>query len=104
MPRRSRSTPWPFEPSGSTRRGAMDLISRWKAAAAAFAVAATFTLAACIISPGKFESTFDVRRDGSFTFTYNGQIHLLALSRLAEMSQAEAGQFVEAACYDEETF
>ena len=68
----------------------MNLISHWKAAAgAAFAVAATLALAACIVSPGKFESTLDVRRDGAFTFTYNGQIYLLALSRLgvdAELS------------------
>jgi hypothetical protein len=79
------------------------LISRWKAAAAvAFAMAATLVLAACIVSPGKFESTFDVRRDGTFTFTYNGEIHLLALSKLAEMSGQQNAEFVEGPCFDEE--
>jgi hypothetical protein len=79
------------------------LISRWKAAAAAaFAVAATFALAACIVSPGKFESTFDVRRDGTFTFTYTGEIHLLALSKLAGMSGQQETEFVEGACFNED--
>ena len=83
----------------------MNLISHWKAAAgAAFAVAATLALAACIVSPGKFESTLDVRRDGAFTFTYNGQIYLLALSRLAQMSAEEAAEFVETPCYNDEDF
>src|SRR5687768_7138356 len=81
----------------------MKLISRWKAAAAAmFAVAATFALAACIVSPGKFESTFEVRRDGTFTFSYKGEIYLLALSKLAEMSGGQNAEFVEGACFDEE--
>ena len=85
----------------------MHLISRWKVAAAtAFTVAASLALAACIVSPGKFEATFDVRRDGTFTFAYEGEIYLLALSRLAEMSnQAEASEeFVATPCYDDEDF
>ncbi len=72
----------------------------------AFAMAAALALAACIVSPGKFEATFDVRRDGTFTFSYNGQIYLLALSRLAEMSAQDRAneEFVETPCYDDETF
>lgn len=83
----------------------MNLISRWKAAAAAaLTVGAALVLSACIVSPGKFESTLDVRRDGTVTFTYNGQIYLLALSKLAEMSAEEAEQYVETPCYDDEDF
>ena len=85
----------------------MNLISRWKTAAAtAFATAAALALAACIVSPGKFEATFDLRRDGTFTFSYDGQIYLLALSRLAEMSAAAeaGGDFVETPCYGDEGF
>jgi hypothetical protein len=85
----------------------MNPISRWKAAAAvAFVMAASLALAACIVSPGKFESTLDVRRDGTFTYSYNGEIYLLALSRLAEMSAQTEGEqeFVETPCYDDETF
>lgn len=72
--------------------------------ASAFVAAASLALAACIVSPGKFESTFEVRRDGTFTFTYDGQIYLLALSRLAEMSAATEEEFVETPCYNDEDF
>lgn len=63
-------------------------------------------LAACIASPGKFNSTLDLRRDGSFSYSYDGQIYILALSKLAEMGRAmEAGQeFVPTECHDDETF
>jgi len=85
----------------------VNVISRWKAAAAAaLAAAGALALSACIVSPGKFEAAFDLRRDGTFTFTYDGQIYLLALSRLAEMSaEAEAGgEFIESPCYEDEDF
>lgn len=83
----------------------MTLISHWRAAAAAtFATIAALALAACIVSPGKFESTLGLRRDGTFSFSYDGEIYLLALSKLAEMSAAEAQQYVETPCYDEESF
>lgn len=83
----------------------MKPIPRWKAAAAAvFAVAATFALAGCFVSPGKFEATLDLRRDGTFTFSYGGEIYLLALSKLAEMSAGQDQPFVETPCYDDETF
>lgn len=84
----------------------MDLVSRGKAVAAAMVAAGlALAISACIVSPGRFESTLDLRRDGSFTFTYTGQIYLLALSRLAEMgARAESEEFVESACYDDEDF
>lgn len=31
-------------------------------------------LASCILSPGKFVSTLDIRKDRSFTFTYQGEV------------------------------
>lgn len=83
----------------------MNLMKRWRAAAAvALAAAASFALSACIISPGTFDATLDLRRDGRFTFSYTGQIYLLALSELAEMSnQAESGDdFVPTACWDDD--
>lgn len=60
-------------------------------------------LAGCLLSPGRFTSAMDIRRDGRFTFSYEGQIHLLALTKLAEMG-AKAGaaeEFVKQPCYDE---
>src|SRR3989337_3664090 len=83
----------------------MTLISHWRAAAAAtFATMAALALAACIVSPGKFEATLDLRRDGTFSFSYSGEIYLLALSKLAEMSAGQEQVFVETPCYDEEDF
>ncbi len=86
----------------------MSIFGTWRAAAAAIvAVGATLALSACIVSPGNFAATLDLRRDGTFTFTYEGEIYLLAMSQLAEMaSQAEnaGGEFIEQPCYDDETF
>ncbi len=38
------------------------------------ALAPLFLLSACLLTPGKFDSTLDIRRDGAFTFTYKGQV------------------------------
>jgi hypothetical protein len=40
----------------------------------ALALAAPFLLVSCFLSPGKFVSTLDIRKDRSFTFTYVGEI------------------------------
>ena len=45
-------------------------------------------LAACLLSPGRFASTLDIRQDGHFTFTYKGEIYMLALSKMSEMGKA----------------
>jgi hypothetical protein len=56
-------------------------------------------LAGCMFSPGKFVSALDLRRDGQFTYTYQGEIHVMALSDLA--GKAEASQpFSASACHD----
>lgn len=86
----------------------MSLLERWRTAVAgALAAAATLALTACIIAPGTFQSTFDLRRNGQFTFTYQGEIYLLALSQLTKMAnEAEAAgeEFVEQPCIDDEDF
>jgi hypothetical protein len=71
-----------------------------RAAVPAFACLA---LTGCFLQPGKFDSTLDVRKDGSFTFAYKGQIYLLALSKIADMAgKAEAeSEFVAETCYDD---
>lgn len=51
--------------------------------ALAAATLATLLLAGCLLLPGKFTSGIDLRKDGSFSFTYKGEIHVLALSKLA---------------------
>ena len=58
-------------------------------------------LSACLLTPGRFASAFDFRKDGSFTYSYQGEIMLLGLTRLAEMG-AKAGAdatFEPSPCY-----
>jgi len=38
------------------------------------ALLAIVALAACVLMPGKFTSTLDIRKDRSFTFTYKGEV------------------------------
>jgi hypothetical protein len=51
------------------------------------AAVVSIVLAGCMLMPGKFTSSLDLRRDGSFTFAYLGQIHMLSLSKLARMGE-----------------
>jgi hypothetical protein len=76
----------------------IDQTGQRRLAGAAALVALCLTLAACLLSPGKFTSQFDVRQDGRFTFSYSGEIYLLALSKLAEMGPANDG-FKPGDCY-----
>lgn len=59
-------------------------MGRWLAALMCLA------LTGCMFSPGKFVSNLDVRQDGAFSFSYAGEIHLLALSKLAQMGRGAA--------------
>lgn len=58
-------------------------------------------LSACLLAPGKFTSTLDIRKDGRFAFAYTGEIHMLALTKLAEMG-AEDGKFAPEKCHKED--
>ncbi|GLT02672.1 hypothetical protein GCM10007897_40930 [Sphingobium jiangsuense] len=49
-----------------------DMSGRMKKAV--FAALALLTLGACLMSPGKFVSTLDIRADRSFTFAYKGEV------------------------------
>lgn len=86
----------------------MGIIARWRVAAAtALATAAALVLAGCIVSPGAFQASLDLRRSGEFTFAYSGEIYLLALSQLADMAneaEASGDEFIEQPCYDDEDF
>lgn len=67
------------------------------------AAAATLLLSACLISPGKFSSTIDLRKNGTFAYGYQGEIHMLGLSKLAEMGSKAKGdaEFVAVPCYND---
>jgi len=68
--------------------------------AAALLAAMCLALAGCLLTPGKFTSTLDIRKDGAFTFAYTGEIHMLALSKLAEMGDkpGDAATFTPDPC------
>jgi hypothetical protein len=61
------------------------------------ALAVPLLLIGCLLSPGKFSSTLDLQRDGTFTFTYIGQI-------IVTDTSSPPPEFSPSACYDSETF
>ena len=74
-------------------------------AAAAFVAGLSLLLSACLISPGKFTSALDLRKDGRFTYSYQGEIYMLGLGKLAEMgAKADAAkEFEPTTCYKEDS-
>jgi len=71
---------------------------------AAVPALACLALTGCFLQPGRFDSTLDLRKDGSFTYAYKGQIYLLALSKMADMAgKADAGsEFAPQPCEDDD--
>jgi hypothetical protein len=63
------------------------------------ALLAPLLLGGCLFSPGKFTSELQLFADDQFAFTYDGEIQMLALSKLAEMANNGDESFV-AECYD----
>lgn len=59
------------------------------------ALAATLLLTGCLWGPGKFASTLDLRKDGSFTLDYRGEIVLA----MPEASQAMPWTDAMARCF-----
>ena len=49
--------------------------------------------AGCFLLPGKFTSELTVKRDGTFAFAYQGDIHVLALSKLAQDGKDDNATF-----------
>ncbi len=73
-------------------------------AAITIAAGLSLLLAACLVSPGKFTAALDLRKDGSFSYSYKGEIYLLGLSKLAEMGAKDDDTFKPAACYKDTNF
>jgi hypothetical protein len=69
---------------------------------AAVAALMALVLSGCLLMPGKFASTLDLRKGGAFTYTYDGEIHLLALSKLAQMGAQADEEFIADACRDDD--
>ena len=58
-------------------------------------------LAACMLVPGKFTSSLDIRRDGTFAFAYAGEISVLALSQIAQSDRGKSA-FRPTPCYTDD--
>ncbi len=59
-------------------------------------------LTGCLLSPGKFISSMDLRKDGQFSFAYKGEIYLLALSKMAGQGAVGKARFEVQPCQDGE--
>lgn len=63
------------------------------------ALGLTLLLTGCMFSPGKFASELDLRKDGQFTFHYQGEIYVLALNDLTTKGGAKS-EFTPSSCHD----
>ena len=69
-------------------------------------VSAALLLTGCMLVPGKFASELELMNAGKFTYRYDGEIYLLAMSQLAEagamFGDEGSSEFVEQPCYVDE--
>ena len=68
----------------------------------AILLGSTSLLSGCFLVPGQFESEMEINADGTFSYSYDGDIHFLGLTQLAEMGQGfGSGSSVDldAPCY-----
>jgi hypothetical protein len=79
------------------------MIAKRQFAAALSAAALLLVLAGCMVLPGRFASDLALRKDGTFTFHYKGEIILAALaqgSKPAKVEETPAEPFEEQPCTD----
>ncbi|GAA0763989.1 hypothetical protein FHS52_002385 [Erythromicrobium ramosum] len=81
----------------------MTMFSTIRLRAAAVLTGAALALSGCFMTPGKFTSELAITGPDSFTFSYEGEIFFLGLSKLAQMDAANPEAFTPN-CYDDETF
>ncbi|MDZ4138751.1 MAG: hypothetical protein U1D66_07710 [Erythrobacter sp.] len=81
----------------------MTICSNIRLGAAAVLAGFALALSGCFMTPGKFTSELALTGPDSFTFSYDGEIFFLTLSKLAQMDAASGGSFA-ANCYDDETY
>jgi hypothetical protein len=82
------------------------MIAHRRIAAALTAAAMLLVLAGCMVLPGRFTSDLALRKDGTFTFHYKGEIILAALAqgaKGAKMEEATAEPFEQQPCTDPTT-
>ena len=62
-------------------------------------LAAPLLLTGCLLTPGKFASELALMKDGTFSYSYAGEIQMLALSKLAAMGSKASDEFEPQPCY-----
>lgn len=77
--------------------------SNIRLAGAALLATSALALSGCLLSPGTFASELHLMKDGNFSYSYDGEIQMLGLSKLAELGNA-ADETFAATCWDDETF
>jgi hypothetical protein len=82
----------------------MTMFSTIRLRAAALLTGFALVLSGCFMSPGKFTSELALTGPDSFTFSYEGEIFFLTLSKLAMMGATKQEAFTPSECYDEETY
>ncbi len=82
----------------------MTMFSTIRLRAAAVLAGLSLALTGCFITPGKFTSELAVTGPDSFTFSYEGEIFFLGLSKLAQIGAGLDDTFTPSECFDEETF
>jgi hypothetical protein len=61
----------------------------------------SLALTGCFITPGKFTSELAITGPESFTFSYEGEIFFVGLSKLAQMGASLDDRFTPSECYDD---
>jgi hypothetical protein len=82
----------------------MTIFSMIRLRAAALLTGFALVLSGCFMSPGKFTSELALTGPDTFTFSYEGEIFFLGLSKLAMMGAAADTETFTPNCIDEETY
>jgi hypothetical protein len=69
-----------------------------------FLTASAALLTGCLLAPGKFASRLELRKSGAFSFSYDGEIYVLPLSKAATTGSKGEEEFTPEACHDADTF
>lgn len=81
----------------------MKMFSGLRLCAAAVLAGFALVLTGCFMSPGKFTSELALTGPDTFTFTYEGEIFFLGMSKLARIGAGIEEPF-KANCFDDETY
>lgn len=81
----------------------MTILTDIRLRAAALLAGFALALSGCFMTPGKFTSELAITGPDSFTFSYEGEIFFLGLSKLAQMDAGKE-EFTPSECYNDDTF